>query len=923
VASLRPVAARQLVSRLGGAGIVFVVALGVWWLEALIIPLGEGRDLGTYLGAYVQLLHSHPIDLGYVLGRTPLAPLVVGGLLDVANGALAEPVMSLLYAGSIVAWFLAARSFSRRAALLTVIVLLAYPGYGILFHELSSDALFAAAFAGWSLLLVRTMLVPTWPRFALLGTGVGILVLIRPSNQILLVLALVPLALCATWRRRAVWAVAFLLPALALLGGWILDNGLRYHDYILVRGGNATVPFYRAFVTDRIVSPSNGPKTRELARAVRRDLLSKEPYRSYGITLDRFFQEASPRMEVDLVALSDRAKGWYTNDRWLRDVGVEAVRAHRAKYARGVVGSTWRMLTQGLYRTPSASATNASRVSSSGEAQAGPMIVVNGKRLPKPTEGEPIPAPHEGGITTPDRSIYTVWTSPVNHHMVFVNPGAQARYIALHRHMTELATNLPDRAGNASLAHRFNQASRWFPPPVLWLVLGLLTLLFRRPRDGLTLLVPSVTALLVILLSAAGLPAEPHYSVPVAPAFVLLAAAALLAQREPVSEALTSRLRWLAGLAVGVAGAAWAVGAYGSDVVGYVDIGSIPHDLEVFLTAASKVLHGASPYAFHGDRTYAYPPLLAYIAVPFHALGGGSASLAWMLLSLVAIMASLWLLGVRDWRCYALAAVFLPTRSAVELGTIEPLLLLSVTVAWHWRDRLLGPAAAVGGAVVFKLFLWPLAVWLALTRRFRTAVAAVVIGGALATVSWAAIGFAGLGDYPGVLRRLANHESTSSYSIVALAVRAHLPLVAGRILSLIVALALLAAAAWIARDERRTAHDRDVAVLTLALAAALAASPIVWAHYFLLLLVPLALTRPRLSLLWFVPLAYSPLGESAWPAGDARKLGIALVATLVVLVGALVRSLRIPIPVVHRADPREAPSAALAAPRKGSDPVGV
>jgi hypothetical protein len=50
-----------------------------------------------------------------------------------------------------------------------------------------------------------------------------------------------------------------------------------------------------------------------------------------------------------------------------------------------------------------------------------------------------------------------------------------------------------------------------------------------------------------------------------------------------------------------------------------------------------------------------------------------------------------------------------------------------------------------------------------------------------------------------------------------------------------------------------------------------------------LLLVPLALTRPRLSPLWFLPLAYYPLGESAWPAGDAGKLGLALVVTLVLL----------------------------------------
>jgi hypothetical protein len=73
------------------------------------------------------------------------------------------------------------------------------------------------------------------------------------------------------------------------------------------------------------------------------------------------------------------------------------------------------------------------------------------------------------------------------------------------------------------------------------------------------------------------------------------------------------------------------------------------------------------------------------------------------------------------------------------------------------------------------------------------------------------------------------------------------------------------------------------------LAAALAASPIVWVHYFLLLLIPLALLRPRLSLLWFVPFLFQPLGEAAWPAGDARNLALALVGTLVILGAAVVR----------------------------------
>jgi hypothetical protein len=882
--------ARDLLRRAGRRhkAVVFVVALAVWWIQAIVIPLAGGRDLATYLGAYVQLGWSHPVDLGYVLGRTPLAALGIGGLLDVAGGALAEPVVSVLYAASVVAWFVAARRFSSKAAVLVVVVLLAYPGYGILFHELSSDSLFAAAFAGWTLLLVDTMLAPTWRRFALVGAGTGVLVLVRPANQVLLVLALLPLVLAIPWRARAASAAAFLAAAVAIVGGWALHNGLRYGDYVVVRGGNATLPFFRAFVTEKIVRPTNGPASRELAQAVQRRLLPHEPYRSYAITLDDFFREASPRMEVDLLWLSDRVKGWHTNGRWLRDVGVEAVRTHERTYARGVAGSTWGMLLNGLFRTPAAPASASPAVPSGaggGDAAAGPTIVVHGRRLPQPSEGEPIPAPYQGGITSPDGSIYTVWTSPTEHHQVFVHPEDERRNVALHVRMEQLAQNLPDRRGSPSLAHRFNQLSRWFPPPILWLLLGLGALFYRRTRGSAALAAPSVAALLVIVVSALGLPAEPHYSVPVAPAFVLLAGGALFAPRRELSPSYVLRV---VSFAAGLAAAAFAVVAYATPLDARRDGAGAPHDLDVFLRAAGSVLKGASPYVYDADRTFAYPPLLAWLLTPLHPLSSSTAAIVWMLLSLAMVGGALWLLELRDWRCYALAYVFMFTRSSINLGTIEPLLLLAVAVAWRYRDRMLPAAGAVAGSIVLKLFLWPLVVWLALTRRVRAAALSVALAVGMAAVSWAAIGFAGLGDYPHVLRRLADDESTSSYSVVALGVRAHLPLGAARVIAVLVALALLAAAAWVARDERRPQRERDAMTLTIALAAALAASPIVWVHYFLLLLVPLALTRPRLSPLWFVPLAYQPLGLSAWPAGDARKLGLALVATLVILGGALV-----------------------------------
>jgi hypothetical protein len=78
---------------------------------------------------------------------------------------------------------------------------------------------------------------------------------------------------------------------------------------------------------------------------------------------------------------------------------------------------------------------------------------------------------------------------------------------------------------------------------------------------------------------------------------------------------------------------------------------------------------------------------------------------------------------------------------------------------------------------------------------------------------------------------------------------------------LIYGLLATAFAAAIARSAR---WGSDAIPFVLAVTAALLLSPIVWIHYYVLLLVPIALSRPRLSGLWFAPFVYwaTPQPES-------------------------------------------------------------
>jgi hypothetical protein len=290
--------------------------------------------------------------------------------------------MAVLYAGSIVCWAAAARFFG--------------PGrqsrWRWLFspHGLRPDVPRAverqyAFLLGryWGLLVVRASFGPTVGRFALVGLGVALLALVRPGNTVLLAFGIVPLLVAGAWRARLRRTAAFAVAALLPLAAWSVHNGVRFDYWGLARGGNAVVPFYRAFITDHIISPENGEDSRRLATAMQRHLLTREPYRSYGVTLDQLFRDGSFRVHEDLYLLSDQVFGWGSDYDVLRGAGVEGVRAHPGRYARGVSRTIWDELAKAQFRVASA------KRAVGGTASSKPAtVVIGGKRLPEPSEGE-------------------------------------------------------------------------------------------------------------------------------------------------------------------------------------------------------------------------------------------------------------------------------------------------------------------------------------------------------------------------------------------------------------------------------------------------------------------------------------------------------------------------------------------------------
>jgi hypothetical protein len=134
-------------------------------------------------------------------------------------------------------------------------------------------------------------------------------------------------------------------------------------------------------------------------------------------------------------------------------------------------------------------------------------------------------------ISRPDQSIRQVWISPTRFRFAFDKPGERARFEQIQREEKRLFAALPDRSGNPTLGLRLNQLSRWFPRPLIWIVLGLVGIALRRPRGWPTLLALALAAFVVVLLNAVGLFTDLHFMLPVAPAFVLLGLGGLLGAR--------------------------------------------------------------------------------------------------------------------------------------------------------------------------------------------------------------------------------------------------------------------------------------------------------------------------------------------------------------------------------------------------------
>jgi alpha-1,2-mannosyltransferase len=278
-----------------------------------------------------------------------------------------------------------------------------------------------------------------------------------------------------------------------------------------------------------------------------------------------------------------------------------------------------------------------------------------------------------------------------------------------------------------------------------------------------------------------------------------------------------------------------------------------------YYPAAHRLLQGLNPFAVTPSQIaagtgFVYPALSALLFAPFALIGEGAAGALYMLICIACVPAILRTLNVRDWRVYGLSMLWFPVFDGWQSGNVTLPLTLLVALTWRHRDRPWVAGVLTAAAISIKPFVWPLALWLLATRRWKAAAWAIASGVAFNLLAWGLVGFNEISTFLHLSSEDTRALWKGGYSVLAVAHHLGLGRSAGEGLLVAAAIAAAAVLVYIAAVKRR---ERDALVLAIVLM--LLASPLLWAHYFALLLVPLALCCPRLGVVWALPVLMWPM----------------------------------------------------------------
>jgi hypothetical protein len=295
--------------------------------------------------------------------------------------------------------------------------------------------------------------------------------------------------------------------------------------------------------------------------------------------------------------------------------------------------------------------------------------------------------------------------------------------------------------------------------------------------------------------------------------------------------------------------------------------GTLGFDFLSYDSAVRRFLAGGVLYDQNFDTTgpfglFYYPPPFVLLAIPLTIVEPAVA--AWLVtgLLLVTFVAAIAILPVSArvrWLTLLLGGLSWPLVYAIKLGQVGPILLLTFAIGWRWMDRpaRIGIATAIGTAIKLQpaiVFGWAL-----LTGRRRAVVIGLAVFALLALAATVIAGPGSWSDQIGLLIKLSRPVTTAhNMTPGRIAFEAGL----SEQVAFAIQVANWAAVAVVVLVAIRWATH--VASYLAVVVASQLISPILWDHYALMLLLPVAwlVTRGRpwlAAVAIAVPLATSVL----------------------------------------------------------------
>ena len=285
---------------------------------------------------------------------------------------------------------------------------------------------------------------------------------------------------------------------------------------------------------------------------------------------------------------------------------------------------------------------------------------------------------------------------------------------------------------------------------------------------------------------------------------------------------------------------------------------------------AQQPIYDLSVTKTGGCNQFQYPPPFVLLALPFALLGPVLGNVAWMAFLVACFVVGCSILPVRPevrLAIFLIGAISWPFIFGVRIGQVAPILFALFAVGWRWLDRPIVSGIAVGLGVVLKLQPMIVLGWFAVRREWLAVAAGLAVVGTVTVIS-ALIGLAAWADMLTLLRNLSDAiDIPANVSIGAMGYQHGLGLAGASILQTIGIVAVVALVVVCGLKSSREAG------YLVAVVASQVVSPIMWTHYALILLLPVAWLLQRrqwwaaaipLSQAWillpFMPIEIYPVG---------------------------------------------------------------